>query len=133
MAPPSLPFTRQIRRSADVTISFCPLSDPQRREVVIRQGYIFLLTDLFLVCQRMSREELAQHGGEYEGEGSDMWLLYPPLAGKHLRVSEGRRYGELEVTIMRKEVLSIAFQDPSSAPDWKTSFEDAVTFAATRQ
>lgn len=31
----------------------------------------------------MTPQELARSGPD----GADMWLLYPPLAGKHLRVS----------------------------------------------
>jgi hypothetical protein len=53
-------------------------------EVVHRRGHIFLLSDLFLVCEHMTPEDRAQRGNN----GADMWLCYPPLAGKVLRVSE---------------------------------------------
>lgn len=128
MAPPHLPFVRQIRRSADVSISFTPLSDPSHREIQIPNGYIFLLTDLFLVCQRMTPEERHHSEGE-----ADMWLLYPPLAGKHLKVVDGVREGELEVTIMRKEKLMVRTEDALAAREWRTAFEDAVTFGAQRK
>ena len=52
-------------------------------EVVQERGHIFLLTDLMLVCEKMSPKELEVAGPN----GPDMWLLYPPLAGKHLRVA----------------------------------------------
>lgn len=45
-------------------------------------GHVFVLTDLFLVCERMTPEE------KVSMDGRDMWLSYPPLAGKHLRVQE---------------------------------------------
>lgn len=128
MAPPHLPFVRQIRRSADVSISFTPLSDPSHREIQISNGYIFLLTDLFLVCQRMTPEERHHSEGE-----ADMWLLYPPLAGKHLKVVDGLREGELEVTIMRKEKLTVRTEDALAAREWRSAFEDAVTFGAQRE
>jgi hypothetical protein len=66
----------------DAVVRFTPRSTGV--EVVHRQGHLFLLSDLFLVCERMPPEERNQHGSD----GADMWLCYPPLAGKVLRVSE---------------------------------------------
>lgn len=80
MSPPTLTFTRELRFSVDAVISLVPRSTGV--EVVHQQGHIFLLSDLFLVCERMTPEERAQN------EGADMWLCYPPLAGKVLRVAE---------------------------------------------
>lgn len=80
MLPPHLPFTREMRISIDAVIRFTPRATGV--EVVHPHGHIFLLSDLFLVCDRMSPEERAQNGD------ADMWLCYPPLAGKVLRVSE---------------------------------------------
>ena len=82
MCPPGLPFTRVIRFSVDVVIHFTPRATGQ--EIYTPQGHIFLLTDLFLVCERMSDAERAACGPD----DPDMYLSYPPLAGKHLRVSE---------------------------------------------
>ena len=53
-------------------------------EVVHRQGHIFVLTDLFLICEWMSPDDR----GRYGGQGADLWLCYPPLAAKHLRLGE---------------------------------------------
>ena len=78
--PPTLPFTRSVRFSCDVVIHFIPKCTGE--EVIHKEGHIFLLTDLFLVCEKMSRAERGQNS-----LGRDMWLLYPPLAGKHLRTS----------------------------------------------
>lgn len=79
---PGLPYTRELRISVDVVISFTPKSTGE--EFVYQRGHIFLLTDLFLVCERMLPSERAQYGPD----GPEMTLLFPPLAGKHLRVSE---------------------------------------------
>jgi hypothetical protein len=85
MSPPSLPFKRELRFSADVTISFTPRATGI--EVVHHEGHVFLLTDLFLICERMAPEER-------QPDGPDMWLCYPPLAGKVLRISEVPDQGE---------------------------------------
>lgn len=87
MSPPTLTFTRELRFSLDVVIHFTPHSTGQ--EVIHNRGHLFLLSDLFLVCERMTPEERAQHGQD----GPDMWLCYPPLAGKVLRVSEAPGQG----------------------------------------
>lgn len=82
MNPPALPFTRTLRKAGDVIINFTPLSTG--REIVMRRAHLFLLTDLFLICERMLPSERSSAANP----GADMWLLYPPLAGKHLRVAE---------------------------------------------
>ena len=85
MAPPTLTFLREMRFSADVVIRLTPRATGE--EVVHRRGHVFILSDLFLVCERMTPEEKAKAGSD----GPDMWLLYPPLAGKVLRVSEAEQ------------------------------------------
>jgi hypothetical protein len=57
---------------------------------VHHEGHVFLLTGLFLICERMAPEERAHYGPD----GPEMWLCYPPLAGKVLRISEVPDQGE---------------------------------------
>lgn len=66
----------------DVVIRFTPRATGI--EVVHIEGHIFILSDLFLVCERMKPEDRQQS----DNDEPDMWLSYPPLAGKVLRVSE---------------------------------------------
>lgn len=87
MNPPSLPFTRSLRASYNVEVHFTPRVSPDLSRIHT-QGHVFLLTDLFLVCERMTQEESVAANSGADGQDYDMWLLYPPLAGKHLRVSE---------------------------------------------
>ncbi|KDE03690.1 hypothetical protein MVLG_05821 [Microbotryum lychnidis-dioicae p1A1 Lamole] len=132
MAPPFLPFTRSLRRAGDVTLSLYPRSDPRGNKVVIDRAHLFLLTDLFLVCQRMTpQERIANTDGD--GDDSDFWVVYPPLAGKHLRVARSQSAEHtLEVTVMKKETLIIRFSDGRTLEEWKESFEDAIAFGATQ-
>lgn len=81
MNPPGLTFQRTLRAATDVNIIFTPRSTGQ--EVVQPMGHVFVLSDLFLACERIAPEE--RPGGD---GGPDMWLSYPPLAGKHLKVVE---------------------------------------------
>lgn len=82
-----------MRTSLDVSIRFTPRATGV--EVLHRQGHIFLLSDLFLVCERISPEDRTKLGHE----NADMWLCYPPLAGKVLRVSEIIGQGQSELNI----------------------------------
>lgn len=134
MAPPNLPFVRQLRRAADVSISFVPTCDPSQREIVTRNAHIILLTDLFLICQYMTFEErAAAAASNSDGSGPDMWLMYPPLSGKHLQVIDGGRKGEIEVVIMKRERLSVQVGDALAAREWRAAFEEAVAFGAARE
>ena len=81
-SPPNLTFMREMRLSMDVPIRFTPRAT--NAEVVHRRGHIFLLSDLLLICERMTPQEKAQR----KFDAADMWLCYPPLAGKVLRVTE---------------------------------------------
>jgi len=88
MSPPTLTFTRELRVSSDVVIRVTPRATGVEKVHV--EGHIFLMSDLFLVCERMTPEERSQRGKD-----ADMWLCYPPLSGKVLRVSEVEGNGKI--------------------------------------
>lgn len=127
MHPPNLPFTRSLRKSADVVIDFTPSSGGP--EINIRRAHLFLLTDLFLVCERMTPSEKAELSKG--GVGPDMWLLYPPLAGKHLRVADvGGQGNVMSITILKKEKLIVHTDSRQAKEEWLEHFADCQKFAA---
>jgi hypothetical protein len=69
-----------LRIGVDVVVRFVPRSTGV--EVNHLGGLLFILSDLFLLCEKMEPEEKS-----VETPNADMWLLYPPLAGKHLKVA----------------------------------------------
>lgn len=95
MSPPSLTFTREMRTSLDAVIRFTPRATGL--EVIHRQGHVFILSDLFLICERMKPEERQQSSMP----SSDMWLCYPPLSGKVLKVSEIDGQCQFSITKLR--------------------------------
>ncbi|KAJ3719826.1 hypothetical protein C8R42DRAFT_671889 [Lentinula raphanica] len=126
MSPPSLTYTREMRCSVDLVIRVTPRATGQ--EVVHKRGHIFLLSDLFLVCERMSLEERATTGSS----GPDMWLCYPPLAGKVLRVSEVPGSDtEMQVHIMRKETLTLCLETRPERDALMRDFKDCIEFASS--
>ena|SRR6266550_6375674 len=82
ISPQYLTFTREIRFSVDVLIRLTPKAT--NTEVIHRGGCVIILSDLFLICERMTPEEKAHR----EPDAVDLWLCYPPLAGKVLRCAE---------------------------------------------
>ncbi|KAJ7293659.1 hypothetical protein C8J57DRAFT_1429420 [Mycena rebaudengoi] len=110
MSPPSLQFIREFRFSMDAV------------------GHVFLLSDLFLVCERMTPEERSQNGAD----GADMWLCYPPLAGKVLRVSEVEgQDNAIAVSIMRKETLILQTESAHVRNFMLAEFKECIGFAAS--
>ncbi|CUA77521.1 hypothetical protein RSOLAG22IIIB_02536 [Rhizoctonia solani] len=103
MNPPNLPFTRMIKFSVDAMIFFTPRVTGL--EVAHQRAHLFLTTDLLLICEKMAPEERAGFGPD----GPDMWLCYPPLAGKHLQITEsdGGQGNVFQLTVMKKEILTI--------------------------
>ncbi|EGO27144.1 hypothetical protein SERLADRAFT_434913 [Serpula lacrymans var. lacrymans S7.9] len=98
MNPPSLTYTREVKLSVDVFIRFTPRSTGV--ETTHPQGHVYVLSDLFLICEKMTPGEVTP------GDNHDIRLCYPPLAGKVLRVSEvSGQDNVLQVLIMRQETL----------------------------
>ncbi|GAW07987.1 hypothetical protein LENED_010020 [Lentinula edodes] len=126
MSPPSLTYTREMRCSLDLVIRVTPRVTGQ--EIVHRRGHIFLLSDLFLVCERMSLEERATSGSN----GPDMWLCYPPLTGKVLRASEVPGSDtEMQVHIMRKETLTLCLETRQERDAAMNDFRECIEFASS--
>jgi len=78
ISPPTLPYSRELKLSANVIVRFTPRSTGV--DVVHKQGFVYILSDLFLICEKL---DLAT-----SVEGPDMRLCYPPLSGKVLKVNE---------------------------------------------
>jgi hypothetical protein len=139
IAPATLTFSRHLRRATDTVISFNPTST--KRQVVHKRAHIFVLSDLFLMCERMSVTEKAEKAKEVwannpnrVGDGGplpEMWLLYPPLAGRHLSVLSGGVETELIVTVMKRETFLLKFDDRQSREDTLKALQDCIDFASS--
>ncbi|KIY47051.1 hypothetical protein FISHEDRAFT_22956, partial [Fistulina hepatica ATCC 64428] len=122
VAPPNLTFTREMRMSTDCTIRFTSRVTGEHK--LHREGHIYLLSDLFLVCERMTLQEQKDNAQQ----GADMWLCYPPLSGKVLRVGEVRD-NTIDIAIMRKETLSLEFDSAGSQNLFLKELQDSIEFA----
>lgn len=148
MASSSLTFTRELRLSMDVVIRF--RSQATGIEQVLSLGHVYLLSDLFLVAQKMTSQERSLHGRD----GADMWLSYPPLAGKVLRVFEipeqraflfgylafirlmignSSTAKALRVVIMRKETLFLETVSMELRDSLLAHFRECIEFSQSRR
>ena len=57
-----------------------------------------------------------------------MWLTYPPLATKHLRVTPLDE-NAFEVEIMKKERMTVFAESIQAKEQWLNHFRDAISFA----
>ncbi|KAG8219885.1 hypothetical protein J3R82DRAFT_864 [Butyriboletus roseoflavus] len=142
IAPPTLPYARELRLSAKVLVRFTPKATGV--EVFHRHGHIYILSDLFLLCEEMTRDERVARAGD----GQDMHLCYPPLSGKVLNVTEVPRQGwlgysskytfliesidnALQVSIMRKETLILEVDSQLKRDRILNEFRECISFAKT--
>ncbi|KAJ7925866.1 hypothetical protein B0H13DRAFT_2229483 [Mycena leptocephala] len=104
MSPPTLQFNREFRFSMDAVVRFTPRSTAN------------------------VPEDRSQHGSD----GADMWLCYPPLAGKVLRVSEVEgQDNAIEIAIMRKETLIVQAESVHVRNFMLAEFRECIAFAGS--
>lgn len=138
IAPPTLAFRREQRKAVDCIISFTPTST--RQEVVHERAQIIILSDLFLMCEHMAATEKASmvqdvlsRYPERAGDGSpfpEMWLCYPPLAGRHLSVVTGGMETELVVGVMGKERFLLQFESREVRDEVMDDLQACIEFAS---
>lgn len=136
MNAPNAAFKRQLRTSTDSIVYFTPTCTG--REVIHRRAHIFVLSDLFLLCEHMSASEKAQKAEDIlkrypdrVGDGGplpEMWLCYPPLAGKHLTVISGGLERELIVTVMGRERFLIEVESREAREELMESVRECIAF-----
>ncbi|AGV14300.1 hypothetical protein, variant [Cryptococcus neoformans var. grubii H99] len=139
MNPPLLPFSRSLRSSHDVTLYFTPSATGQ--QIVHKRAHIFILSDLLIIAEWMEAadkaskmQQIAREQPERVGRGGpmpEMWLSYPPLAGKYLMVAEGLQANVLTVMIMRKETFAIHTESEIAKDQIMRDLIDCIDFASS--
>lgn len=126
MSPPTLPYARELKLSANVVVRFTPRSTGVN--VVHQHGFVFILSDLFLICEKMSLDDRVAAGVD----GPDMQLCYPPLSGKVVKVTEvPDQDNALQISIMRKETLILEAISTQSRDEIIKEFKECIAFART--
>ncbi len=61
----------------------------------------------------------------------EMWLLYPPLAGRHLSVLTGGQENELIVEVLKKERFLIQVENREAREEVMEQLRDCIQFASS--
>ncbi|KAG1755189.1 uncharacterized protein EDB91DRAFT_1097707 [Suillus paluster] len=126
MSPPTLPYTRELKLSASVVVRFTPQSTGV--DVVHQHGFVYVLSDLFLICEKMTLGNRVAAGVD----GPDVRLCYPPLSGKVLKVTEvPDQDNALQISIMRKETLILEANSTHARDEIIKEFKECIAFART--
>ncbi|KAF9344448.1 hypothetical protein BGX26_004354, partial [Mortierella sp. AD094] len=91
-------------------------------------GHIILLSDLLLMCRVKTQEEIDMNP---EDDQSSFWLLFPPLAIRHVVARDGTVEEDdhiVELTIVNRVTARIWTKDEQTKFDWM----DEVTGAQQR-
>ncbi|RUP43938.1 hypothetical protein BC936DRAFT_150165 [Jimgerdemannia flammicorona] len=100
------------------------LLPPEGTNASAVRAYVLLLSDLFIVCQRMTEDE------RHANKGKEFWLLYPPLASKHIAMRtfkpERELVGEylIEVLILKKISLILRAVSREDKTAWLKTARD---------
>ncbi|KAF6766283.1 hypothetical protein DFP72DRAFT_1028953 [Ephemerocybe angulata] len=98
MSPPNLTFTRELRNISG-------------REVMHQRGHVYLLSDLFLVCERMTPEDQSQPANDVsEVPGRD---------------------NAMQVAIMRKEHLVLETENIDQRDRLMAQFKECIEFSSS--
>lgn len=142
IASPTLSYARELRLSVKVLVRFTPKATGV--EVIHHHGHIYILSDLFLLCEEMTREGRVARGED----GRDMQLCYPPLSGKVLSIIGVPGQGwldifprfrlliasidnALKVSIMHKETLILEADSRPKRDRILSEFQECISFAKT--
>ncbi|KAL1920482.1 uncharacterized protein VTP21DRAFT_859 [Calcarisporiella thermophila] len=110
LCPPGMSVRRHIIMRGDLLVNIDKKFEPATGAPVNHRGHVVLLNDLLLICRRATAPELS------EMAGVELFLLYPPLAVRHIYFApmdvspEDMRF---EVVVMKKErfIMSAASRD----------------------
>ena len=76
-----------IERETVIRGNFCfTISTDGGQEDRFEDGHVLLLSDLLLFCRTKTPEEIHNNP---EGDTSSYWLLFPPLAVRHVYAKDG--------------------------------------------
>lgn len=120
LAPPTLSYSRSLKCSGDAKFKIRPQSDPNR-EFETPSGRLILLTDLLMFCE---------HKEQSSPTHPAMWLMYPPLASKHLQVTPVVNDPEFafDVIAMGKEVVRVVVNSQAERDAWVQHLYETIEF-----
>lgn len=121
MAPPTLPFQRQLRINDSARLQFTSSS----KERVYERARLILLTDLLLVG-----EDVEPHA--MPPPSHDIRLTFPPLSGRFIDMDDQSSPNpcEIRLSIMKRVDLIITLPSPERKAQWIRELQACKHFGA---
>ncbi|CAG8728497.1 2477_t:CDS:2, partial [Acaulospora morrowiae] len=124
LLPPNLPFDRKIVLYSDFVMEVPKIQETESNGRAYINAHVFLLTDLLLICQKIEPE------AKRENSDLEFYLLYPPLSGRHLTITDISREGEMvEITLLNRESLILFPTDAETKLIWLKELSKIIEFA----
>ncbi|CAG8652666.1 776_t:CDS:2, partial [Acaulospora morrowiae] len=124
LLPPNLPFDRKIILYSDFVMEVPKIQETESSGRAYINAHVFLLTDLLLICQKIEPE------AKRENSDLEFYLLYPPLSGRHLTITDISSEGEMvEITLLNRESLILFPTDAETKLIWLKELKKIIEFA----
>lgn len=124
--PSSLPFQRKLRITDGAVMHVKPANHLDTR--IVQAARLILLTDLVLIG-----EDVAAPPGQAPSK-QDVWLMFPPLAGKFI---EATSYGEphehaIRIQVMKRAEVLVYLASEERKAAWLREFRACYEFGVQR-
>ncbi|KAF9377412.1 hypothetical protein CPB97_010211 [Podila verticillata] len=109
------------------------VASEETREERFQDGHIILLSDLLLICRVKTDEEIDNNP---EGNHSRFWLLFPPLAIRHVYAKDGTLDDDepiVELSIVNRVKARVWALEDQVKYDWIDAINDAQHKDANKQ
>ncbi|KAG0325735.1 hypothetical protein BG004_003125, partial [Podila humilis] len=109
------------------------VSSEETAEERFQDGHIILLSDLLLMCRVKTDQEIDNNP---EGNHSRFWLLFPPLAIRHVYAKDGTLEDDepiLELSIVNRVKASVWTLEDQTKYDWIDAVNGAQHKDANKQ
>ncbi|CAG8485550.1 1692_t:CDS:2 [Gigaspora margarita] len=122
LLPPRLPFNRELILNADFAVNEDDEFDNSPKVSV--RAHLFLLTDLLLVCQRLSPEE------KQINPNKEFYLIHPPFSGRYLSIIDNYDRNEelIRLNFMQKKDLVIFTENREQKERWLQELDRMINF-----
>ncbi|CAG8587860.1 20132_t:CDS:2, partial [Racocetra fulgida] len=123
LLPPRLPFSRELILDADLTIVNEDYESNSSPNNFVR-AHLFLLTDLLLICQKLSPEEKENNFIK------EFNLLHPPFSGRYLSINDNYDGKEesIRLNFMQKKDLVILTKNREQKEMWLQELGKMINF-----
>ncbi|KAF9090769.1 hypothetical protein BGX23_005749, partial [Mortierella sp. AD031] len=122
-----------IERSVIIRGDYCfTVATDDNAEDRFEDGHLLLLSDLLLICRTKTADEISRN---VEGNVSTHWLLFPPLAVRHINATDATQADQvpvIELTIVNRVKARIWILEDQLKMAWIHEINTAQQFDSAK-